>query len=79
MIDSRNNSIKQFSYTDLQHGHISYVHDDSDTDVDNFTIIIADGSSEGFVIRDNSGANITTENPIVRIKFKIKLSVFHAN
>lgn len=75
VIDSRNNTINQFTYEDIQHGHISYVHDDSDTDVDNFSVIITDGSSEGFVIRDNSGKNITTENPLVRIK----LFVFHAN
>lgn len=75
VIDFRNDTIKQFTYEDIQLGHISYVHDDSDTDVDNFSIIITDGSSVGFVIRDNSGENITTENPLVRIK----LSVFHAN
>lgn len=60
----------QFTLNDIKNGHISYIHDGSDTIVDNFTFVVSDGINEKFDFVDKDGKKITATTAVVSTEIK---------
>ncbi|GFY74626.1 extracellular matrix protein FRAS1 [Trichonephila inaurata madagascariensis] len=62
--------VQLFSVRDIKQGKISYSHDGSESNNDNFTMNIFDEINEKYIFISNQLKNITTKDPIV---FPIKI------